>query len=127
MVRELTLETTNEQLDVDAAEILLLDGLRTLGNATFVVRRVTPPRMTCLHSLAVVNYTAEVADFVVDLPSLTELSIYNRGSNAVSMREPACLRSPVAEALHLEPDDGHPHMDLPVHIAHPPGSAEVHF
>ncbi|KAK7198938.1 hypothetical protein NESM_000860800 [Novymonas esmeraldas] len=90
MVRELTVETANEQLEVDAAEIVQLEELRILGDVTFVIRRVTPPQMTRLHSLAVVNCTAEVADFVVDLPSLTELSIYNCGSTAVSMREPAC-------------------------------------
>ncbi|KAK7199438.1 hypothetical protein NESM_000918500 [Novymonas esmeraldas] len=90
MVRGLTVDTDSDH-EIDAADILQLEELRIeSGHGAFTNCGVTPSQMTRLRTLTMGNYTAEVADFVVGLPSLTELSICSGDSTAVNMRKPAC-------------------------------------
>ncbi|KAK7196021.1 hypothetical protein NESM_000535500 [Novymonas esmeraldas] len=76
MVRGLTVDNGSEFNEIDAADILQLEELHIeSGQGAFTNCGVTPSQMTRLRTLTMGICTAEVADFVAGLPSLTELSI----------------------------------------------------
>ncbi|KAK7199538.1 hypothetical protein NESM_000931400 [Novymonas esmeraldas] len=76
MMRGLTVNTDRHFNHNHAADVLQLEELHIeSGRGAFTNCGVTPSQMTRLRTLTVGNYTAEVADCVADLPSLTELSL----------------------------------------------------